>query len=106
MVTQLQARMWKRMLQLLDDHARGQLPLHRLVDGLEGALDTGDFRDPALMREWYAYWTPLEELDEESARDLEEPGYAVTRPLVEAMKSYLRTTQEQWGRPMQAVARK
>lgn len=41
-----------------------------LVGKLEGALDASEYKDPVLIREWYAYWGPLEELRAVVGRDV------------------------------------
>lgn len=55
-----QSRLWRRMLQLIEEYKQGTLNYYEFVGALEGALDAGEFRDKALVQRWYEFWTPLE----------------------------------------------
>lgn len=60
MLSDHQSRLWRRMLQLIEEFRRGKLKYCEFVGALEGALDAGEFRDKSLIETWYDFWTPLE----------------------------------------------
>jgi hypothetical protein len=55
-----QSRLWRRMLQSIEDFRQGNLKYYDFVGILEGALDAGEFREKGLVEKWYDFWTPLE----------------------------------------------
>lgn len=85
-----QCRSWGRMIGLIRDFDLGKIPYHQMVDQLEAALEEAEFEDPELVRGWYEFWSPLEEIDGDSSHDLDIDREKV-RPLLERMRSFL------WG---------
>jgi hypothetical protein len=55
-----QNRLWRTMINLIEDFRKGQISYTNLVYRLEGALDAGEFKDRVMIDKWYDYWTPLE----------------------------------------------
>ena len=55
-----QNRLWRIMINLIEDFRKGKISYTALVYGLEGALDAGEFKDRIMIDQWYDYWTPLE----------------------------------------------
>jgi hypothetical protein len=97
MMNEIQVKLWKRMIRLIGDYGHGKLPFHRLVDQLEGALDTADLKDPGLVERWYGHWTPLDEVDHDSAYDLE-IDHGKVQPALEAMRVFLTEELREWER--------
>ena len=87
-MTPFQVKMWKKMIQWVQDFEHGKLPFHRLVGNLEWALDSSRIQDQELSRSWYEYWTPLEEFELEKSSELE-VDYAEIQPAVGTMKTFL-----------------
>jgi len=48
------------MVDLCQRFLQREIDLRELVNGLEGLLDAGEFRDQSLRKRWYSMWTPLE----------------------------------------------
>ena len=97
-MNETQHRLWGRMIELIHEFGEGKILYHRMVDQLEAVLDDGDFKNSELVQEWYLYWTPLEELDEESSHDLDIDREAI-RPLLEKMNTFLLEQKKTWGHP-------
>jgi hypothetical protein len=55
-----QNRLWRAMINLIEDFRKGSIQYTNLVYGLESALDAGEFKDKGMVDQWYDYWTPLE----------------------------------------------
>jgi hypothetical protein len=55
-----QLRLWRGMLKSIESFRKDELLYRKLVYGLEGALDAGEFKDQNLIKQWYDFWTPLE----------------------------------------------
>jgi hypothetical protein len=55
-----QLLLWRSMIDKVQAYERTELGLSVLVQGLEGLLDAGEFRDSRLRAEWYDRWSPLE----------------------------------------------
>jgi len=55
-----QSRIWHGMLKTIYSFRKGEISYRKLVYGLEGFLDAGEFVDQNLIKQWYDYWTPLE----------------------------------------------
>lgn len=48
------------MIGFIDSYETGRLNFPQLVVSLQSALDAGEFKDQALFKRWYSFWTPLE----------------------------------------------
>lgn len=57
------------MISIIADFRNEKIQYSSLVYGLEGALDAGEFKCDALIKEWYDYWTPLEILSATKGND-------------------------------------
>lgn len=84
-----QVRLWKKMVDFLEEYRNDKRSLESLVDTLENSLDAGEFKDQELVRNWYKFWTPLEtyravKLDQNEPAIPEE-----IMPQIEAMRSFL-----------------
>ncbi len=55
-----QKRLWKQMINLIDQYRKGQVKYSNFVGELEGALDAGEFKDNEMINKWYDLWTSLE----------------------------------------------
>lgn len=77
-----QLRLWRGMLQLIEEFRRGKLKYYEFVGALEAALDAGEFRDKYLVERWYDFWTPLESVRAQS-------GTSVNAEDVENYVSYM-----------------
>lgn len=86
LMSEHQRRMWKRMIDLIDDYQRGATGFAQMVGALEGALDAGEFADSSLVGGWYTYWTQLE-----TWRASGDPNvtYAEVSKPVQDMRNYL-----------------
>jgi len=102
-MNQLQLHSWNHMVGLIKEFEAGKLAFHRLVDGLEAALDEADFKDAALVQAWYEFWTPLEELDAETSHEIEEVSPAQVRPLLQRLKDFLLEQLKMDGHPVAAL---
>ena len=56
-----QSRLLCDMLKLIEDFQKGNIQYFKLVYGLEGILDAGEFEDKNFINQWYDLWVPLEE---------------------------------------------
>ena len=56
----IQLKFWLDILKLIEDFRKGEISYEDLVFGLEGCLDMGEYKNEALIYQWYDYWTPLE----------------------------------------------
>ena len=84
-----QSRLWGKMIRFIEDFRKEQIQYSRLVCGLEGALDAGEFKDQNLVLQWYDYWTPLEILYATKGNNvlLEE-----VNEFLKSMESFLKST--------------
>ncbi len=91
MLNDHQVRLWRRMLQLIEEFRCGKLKYYEFVGALEGALDAGEFRDKDLVDKWYDFWTPLEIVRAQNGSrvDVED-----VEKYVSAMEAYLEGTLE------------
>ena len=81
-----QERLWREMLQSIDEFRSGKTGYFQFVGKLESALDAGEFRDKQLINTWYDHWTPLEIVRAQkgdAVSSAEVDGY------IEAMKKFL-----------------
>lgn len=97
-MSESQLRLWKKMIQFIQDYYQGKLSLHLLVDRLEGSLHQADLKDEFLVRHWYELWKPLEEAAAEAAYELE-TDHNLVQPLLESLKSFLREQESHWNYP-------
>jgi|SRR5882672_11269553 len=81
-----QHRLWLRMLKMIERYREGAISLPQLVGELEGALDAGEFRDPALIDRFYDFWGPLEITN--AVKD-DTATYEEVAKDVEAMQNFL-----------------
>lgn len=58
-----QNRLWRNMISVIEDFRKGKIQYSDAVNGLEGALEAGEFKNETLIGQWYDYWTPLEILN-------------------------------------------
>ena len=63
MLNEHQLRLLCHMFKFIELYRNGIFRYSDLVNGLESVLDAGDFKDESFVREWYAYWLPLEILN-------------------------------------------
>ncbi len=70
-LTEHQLRLWRDMIRFIDMYQKEDVDFPQLVVSLESALDAGEFKDEALVKEWYRFWTPLE-IDRAVALNTEE----------------------------------
>jgi hypothetical protein len=82
------SKVWDRMIHLVEDYQGAKLTFHRLVDGLEEAIDTARDRDEEMVRAWYEFWAPLQEIDADSSYDIDVDPERV-QPAVERMAQFL-----------------
>lgn len=67
-----QKRIWKQMIGMIRNYLNGRdNDFFSLVGSLEGALDAGEYKDLVLIKKWYSYWGPLEELRSVVGRDVQ-----------------------------------
>jgi len=59
-LTEHQDRVWRLMLQTVENYNSGNISFPELVTGLEGAFEAGEFRDGSLVERFYNLWQPLE----------------------------------------------
>ena len=52
--------LWLRMLEMVESYRQRAISFPQLVGELQGALDAGEFRDQALVEQFYDLWQPLE----------------------------------------------
>jgi hypothetical protein len=88
-MNQTQLHSWNQMIELIRKYEEGKLPYHYLVDGLEAAMDDADFKDQILVKTWYEFWTPLEELDEETSHEIEDVSPAQIFQQLEKFRDFL-----------------
>lgn len=55
-----QLRLWNSMLKLIEDYLKEKMTFPQLVESLEEILQAGEFKDEAMIKEWYNFWGPLE----------------------------------------------
>lgn len=55
-----QLRIWKEMIEKINDYLSGSEDYRVFVKRLEGLLDASEIKDQDLIKEWYKFWTPLE----------------------------------------------
>jgi len=94
-MNELQLMLWKRMIRLVGDYGHGKLDFHKMVDQLEGALDTADLKDPGLVCQWYGFWTPLDDYDHDSAYEFEFDHERI-HPALERMRVFLTEKLQEW----------
>jgi polysaccharide pyruvyl transferase WcaK-like protein len=82
-----QQRLWERMITVIDEYKAKRTGFSTMVGELEGSLDAGEFRDQALVDEWYRHWTDLEVI---RATAGDSAGYTDVSEAVETMQQFLR----------------
>ena len=79
------------MIQVLDEIERGTLPFTGGVAELETIMDAAGIEDSRLVRDWYDWWTPLEEY---RAQDGDSVDLEQVTPHIAAMRRQLRAVAE------------
>jgi hypothetical protein len=82
-----QRRLWERMITVIDEYKVKGTGFSTMVGELEGNLDAGEFRDQALVDEWYRHWTDLEVI---RATAGDSAGFRDVSEAVETMQQFLR----------------
>jgi len=57
-----QFELLRNMLKLIEDFREGKIHYFKLVYGLQGILDAGNYESKYLVNQWHDLWSPLEEL--------------------------------------------
>jgi hypothetical protein len=81
-----QHRLWLSMLEMIESYWKGVKSFPQLVGNLEGALDAGEFRDQALVEQFYNFWQPLEITNAVRGNEV---AYEEVARDVEAMQNFL-----------------
>lgn len=83
-----QRRLWERMISSLDDYIARRTGFSRMVDDLEGIIDSGEYRDNVLVDKWYDRWTDLETW--RAAAEGSDVQYSDVAAAVQAMHKFLK----------------
>jgi len=81
-----QERLWERMIAAIDEYKANGTGFSTMVGELEGNLDAGEFRNRALVDEWYRYWTDLETIRAVAGDSV---GYSDVSEVVDTMHRFL-----------------
>src|SRR5437879_1340282 len=81
-----QTRLWGRMIKAASGYLEGEIDFAQLVGELEGGIDAGEFKDNALIQEFYDHWGPLEEFAAVYGRY---PGQSLVSAYVKEMRDFL-----------------
>ena len=84
-----QFRLWKKMIQLIQDFYDGKILFHSLVGGLLKDLDMAKLQNRDLVRQWYDYFNPLEEADSEAWYGMKDPDFDEIKPALQKMRDFL-----------------